>query len=98
MEKFIQVKESVFVAKENLPFYEENNFIPLFDIGNEIINKLELIENMFDMMNDKHTSEIKFLETEAAKQQWYTNFLRDLTQANQALFGVMMLLNEKINV
>jgi len=96
MEKFIEVNETILVEEERLPFFEINNFTPLFDMGNHINQKIETINTMIDEVMQNQVNKIDTLQTKAEKKQWYTEFLRDLTQTNQALIGVMVMLDEKI--
>lgn len=95
MENFVQVNKTILVAEDKLSFYETNNFTPLFDLADGINTKIGIINTMVDKVTQNQVGRIDSLQTEE-KEKWYTDFLHDLTQTNQALYGVMVMLDEKI--
>lgn len=90
----IKVTESAYVQDEQrLKFYEENEFIPLFEMADLIGEGIQNIEDWTTVYINQQTAKIEDLQTEEEKQQWYTETSRGLTQINQAVYSVMVTLS-----
>lgn len=96
MPEHIQVRENVYASPKNLQIIKENGWEHLYDMAQEIDNKVNLIHDAALTIVEAHTSQLDTAMSQEQKEQWHSKMLVTLTQINQALFSVECVLQEQL--